>query len=215
MINSTKFLYLGENMTQDNKDSQEIIDTLGKSGEGISKFKIFSVKHIFFPILNRFISWDKAWDIFDTEGQKIIELSKQIEKDDLFKRVLVPKLFGLEDNSRYYSVGMTIEHLLIVASALQVRVPLLSRGKKLKNDVTIKSVKPYKEIDEDIVEQFEDFLNTYREKLERNVDDINIDNTSSHPWFGEFNPKQWSILAMIHQIIHKRQIKAIIKGLNS
>ena len=200
-------------MIQDNKDSQKIISDLGKSGDGISNIKILMVKHIFFPILNRVISWDKAWDIFDKEGEKIIKLSKKLNQDELFKRILVPKLFGLEDNSRYYSVAMTIEHLLMVGSALQIRVPLLSRGKKITQNVKIEDVKPYKKIDENIREKFEEFLNLYRDKLNNNVKNIHINNTSSHPWFGEFNPKQWSILAMIHQIIHRRQIEAILKGL--
>lgn len=196
------------------KDSQEIIKELGVSGGGISSFRVFLAKHLLFPLLNRFISWEKAWDIFDKEGQKIIELSKNINKEKLFERVLVPKLFGLEDNSRYYSVAMTLEHLYIVGNALQVRIPILSRGEKLKKYVKIEDVKPYKDIDENIIHNFNKFLITYREKLEKNTIDININNTSMHPWFGEFNPKQWSILAMVHQIVHRRQIEAILKILN-
>ena len=192
------------------KDSQEIIKELDKSGAGLPSTRVFLAKHIFFPILNRSLSWKKAWDIFDKEGQKIIKLASTLNKEQLFERVLVPKLFGLEDNSRYYSVAMTIEHLLIVGSALQTRIPILSRGKKLNKYIKIEDVKPYKDIDENVVEKFEEFLNTYREKLEKNIEDIHIDNTSTHPWFGEFNPKQWSVLAVVHQIVHRRQIEAII-----
>lgn len=195
------------------QDSQKIIKELGASGAGLSPIKVFLAKYIMFPILNQLISWDKAWDIFDKEGKKIIKLSSDLEKDKLFERVLIPKLFGLEDNSRYYSIAMTIEHLLIVGTALQTRIPILSRGKKLNKYVKIEDVKPYKEINENIVNNFERFLATYREKLEKNIEDININNTSMHPWFGEFNPKQWSILAMVHQIVHRRQIEAILKGL--
>ena len=56
------------------KDSQEIIKELDKSGAGLPSTRVFLAKHIFFPILNRFISWEKAWDIFDKEGKKIIAL---------------------------------------------------------------------------------------------------------------------------------------------
>ena len=199
--------------TMQQRDSQEIIKELGKAGAGISSVKIFLAKHLLFPILNRLLSWEKAWDMFDKEGQKIIELSRNLNQNRLFERVLVPKLFGLEDNSRYYSVAMTIEHLLIVGSALQIRIPILSRGKKLKKYIKVEDVKPYKEIDENVIENFENFLATYREKLEKNIVDINTDNTSFHPWFGEFNPKQWSTLAVVHQIVHRRQIEAILKGL--
>jgi len=194
-------------------DSQEIIKELGKSGAGLSSARVLLAKHIFFPILNRFLSWEKAWDIFDKEGQKIIELASTLNKEQLFERVLVPKLFGLEDNSRYYSVAMVLEHLLMVGGALQIRIPILSKGKKLNKYIKIEDVKPYKEIDENVIEKFEEFLATYREKLEKNIEDIHINNTSMHPWFGEFNPKQWSILAVVHQTVHRRQIEAILRRL--
>jgi len=194
-------------------DSKEIIETLQEAGAGISPGKRLLGKHLLFPLLNTFISWEKAWDIYDKEGQKIIALASDLKHDALFKRVLVPKLFGLEDNSRYYSVAMVIEHLMIVGKALHTRIPILSKGEKLNDQVQIEDVKPYTEIDEDIIAQFEQYLATYREALAQNVEDIHLDNTSEHPWFGAFNPKQWSILGMVHQIVHRRQIEAIIKVL--
>jgi len=194
-------------------DSKEIIGTLQEAGVGISSGKRLLGKHLLFPLLNTFISWEKAWDIYDKEGAKIIAMASELEHDVLFKRVLVPKLFGLEDNSRYYSVAMVIEHLMIVGKALHTRIPLLSKGEKLNDQVQIEDVKPYTEIDKEIVAQFKQYLATYREALAQNVEDIHIHNTSEHPWFGAFNPKEWAILGMVHQIVHRRQIEAIIKAL--
>ena len=195
-------------------NSKELIETLGEAGEGIAPFKRLMAKWVMFPLINRFISWEKAWDIYDREGAKIITLASPLNQAQLFERVLVPELFGLEDNSRYYSVAMVIKHLMIVGNALQTRIPVLSRGEKLPDQVQIEDVKPYTNIDDDIVEQFEQYLSSYKETLIQNVRDIHIDNTSVHPWFGAFNPKQWSVLAMIHQIVHRRQIEKIIQRLN-
>jgi len=195
------------------QDSSDIIDSLAPAGEGLPTYKRVAAKYVMFPLLNRFVSWDKAWDVYDKEGAKIIAMASALNQEQLFKRVLVPKLFGLEDNSRYYSVAMVIEHLLIVGQALTVRIPILSKGKKLPNQVAIEDVKPYTDINEEIVTQFADFMGSYREKLDANVENIHIDNTSDHPWFGAFNPKQWSILGMVHQTVHRRQIEAIIKRL--
>ena len=50
------------------QDSQKIIATLEKAGAGISITKRIAGKHLIFPLLNRFISWDKAWDIYEREG---------------------------------------------------------------------------------------------------------------------------------------------------
>jgi len=195
------------------QDSAQLVKDLEKAGAGISSPKRLAAKHIMFPLLNHFISWEKAWDIYDAEGEKIVRMASSLTHEQLFERVLVPKLFGLEDNSRYYSVAMVIEHLLIVGKALQVRIPILSQGEKLEGDVQIEDVKPYTEISENIVKEFQTFLSSYRENLETNLGDIHIDNTSEHPWFGEFNPKQWSILGMVHQVVHRRQIEAIITPL--
>jgi len=195
------------------QDSSQIIKRLEKAGAGISATKKLAATYVMFPLLNYFISWEKAWDIYDKEGEKVVRMASSLSQEQLFERVLVPRLFGLEDNSRYYSVAMVIEHLLIVGKALQVRIPILSQGKKLKGHVKIEDVKPYTEIDVNIVEAFQTFLSSYREELEMHTGDIHIDNRSEHPWFGEFNPKQWSILGMVHQTVHRRQIEAIIKKL--
>jgi len=195
------------------QDSSEIIHSLAPAGEGLPTYKRVAAKYVMFPLLNHFVSWDKAWDVYDKEGTKIIAMASVLNQEQLFKRVLVPKLFGLEDNSRYYSVAMVIEHLLIVGQALTVRIPILSKGKKLPNQVAIEDVKPYTDINKEIVAQFANFMGSYREKLDANVENIHIDNASDHPWFGAFNPKQWSILGMVHQTVHRRQIEAIIKRL--
>ena len=94
------------------ENSQNIITDLGKAGDGIAPAKRFLGEHLMFPFLNSVISWDRTWDICDREGGKIIALASELDRESLFKRVLVPELFGLEDNSRYYSVAMVIKHLL-------------------------------------------------------------------------------------------------------
>ncbi len=194
-------------------DSQQFVKELGKAGGGISVVKRTMATYLLFPLLNRLLSWDKAWEIYDKEGQKILDLTVGLTHEQLFRRVLIPPLFGLEDNSRYYSVAMVTEHLLSVGTALMTRIPLLSRGEKLGRNVQITDVKPYKEIDEHILGDFAEFLASYRVQMENDIGDIHIDNTSAHPWFGEFNPKQWSVLGMVHQIVHRRQIEAILRQL--
>ena len=115
-------------MNNSTKDLQELIIDLGKAGGGLSSGRAFFLKYLGFPLLNSIVSWERALDIFEKEGEKVISLARSMEKDKLFERVLVPKLFGLEDNSRYYSVAMVIEHLIIVGTALQNRIPMLSQA---------------------------------------------------------------------------------------
>jgi len=197
------------------KDSKELLPQLDQAGAGISPSRRWMGKYILFPLLRRSLTWDRTWKLYEKEGKKILRLAKSLDHEELFERVLVPPLFGLEDNSRYYSVAMVLIHLLIVGEALVQRIPVLSRGIKLSDRVKIEDVKPYTEIPEDIVERFERFLQSYRRRLERNLGDIHIDNTTPHPWFGKLNPKGWSTLGMVHQIVHRRQIETIVDHLKS
>ena len=200
-------------MNNSTQDSQELIEGLGKAGGGLSTGRAFFLRHVGFPFLNSIVSWDRALKIFEKEGEKVLSLARSMEKSKLFERVLVPKLFGLEDNSRYYSVAMVLEHLLVVGTALQNRIPSLSQGKSLDKEIKIEDYKPYMEIDDGIIDEYEIFLHSFRKELEENVDNIYLENRHEHPWFGELKAKDWSVMGAIHQIVHRRQIEAIIRGL--
>jgi len=200
-------------MKDSTKDSQELIKDLGKAGGGLSSGRAFFLKYLGFPLLNSIVSWEYALDIFEKEGEKVLSLARSMEKDKLFERVLVPKLFGLEDNSRYYSVAMVIEHLIIVGAALKKRIPSLSQGKSLDKEIKIEDYKPYMKIDDMIIDQYEIFLHGFRKEVEENINNIYLENRHKHPWFGELKAKDWSVMGAIHQMVHRRQIEEIIRGL--
>ncbi len=199
-------------MNNSTQDSQELIEGLGEAGGGLSSGRAFFLRHLGFPFLNSIVSWEHALDIFEKEGEKVLSLARSMEKDKLFERVLVPKLFGLEDNSRYYSVAMVLEHLLVVGNALQNRIPMLSQGKSLDKEIKIEDYKPYMEIDDMIIDQYENFLHGFRKEVEENIDNVYLENRHEHPWFGELKAKDWSVMGAIHQVVHRRQIEAIIRG---
>ncbi len=77
-------------MNNSTKDSQELIKDLGKAGGGLSSGRAFFLMYLGFPLLNSIISWDRALDIFEKEGEKVLSLARSMEKDKLFERVLVP-----------------------------------------------------------------------------------------------------------------------------
>jgi len=194
-------------------DSQELIEGLGKAGGGLSRGRAFFLKYLGFPVLNSLITWDKALKIFEKEGELIVQLANTVSKNKQQERILVPKLFGLEDNSRYYSIAMVLRHLLIVGNALQDRIPSLSQGKKLEKAIKIEEYKPYEIIDENIIQEYEIFFKGFKEILESKVDNIYLENSHEHPWFGNLKAKEWAVMGAIHQMVHRRQIEAIIKDL--
>jgi hypothetical protein len=66
---------------------------------------------------------------------------------------------------------------------------------------------------QELIEEYESFLYGFRKNLEKNVDNIHLENRHEHPWFGELKAKDWSVMGAIHQIVHRRQIETIIRGL--
>lgn len=199
-------------MRESRVDSSEA-EGLAPAGAGLSRGRALFLRYAGFPLLNRFISFDRGLDFFEKEGERIVGLAEPLDEEALFTRVMVPPLFGLEENSRYYSVAMVLEHLLIVGNALQNRIPALSRGERLAQEVRIENYKPYTDITPDIVARYRVFVEEFREKLLENMGDIDCENRHEHPWFGPLNPKEWMVMGAIHQIVHRRQIEAVLKGL--
>lgn len=194
------------------KEDLQIQNNLEKAGHGLPKIDAIFLKHVGFPILKTFISWDNAMKFFEYEGKEILNLVKDLPKDKLFKKVLIPKIFGIEDNSRYYSPAMVLWHLIYVGVTLQEGIVSLSKNEKIDFTVKIENFKPFVEINEDIVEKYENFLNNYKKFIETNVEYKYINNCLSHPWFGCLNPHQWLVMSAIHQMVHQRQIKKILKS---
>lgn len=191
---------------------KEIQSKLENAGNGLPKMDAIFLRHIGFPILKTFVSWNMAMTFFEYEGEKVLELVKSLDKDTLFKKVLIPKIFGIEDNSRYYSPAMVLWHLIYVGQTLQEGVISLSKNQKLDFTVKIENFKPFIQIDENIVNQYEVFLSDYRKTIEDNVENKYINNCHAHPWFGCLNPHQWLVMSSIHQMVHYGQIKQILKN---
>lgn len=195
------------------QNNQEVQNSLEKAGKGLPKIEAIFLKYLCFPILKIVFNRNRALKMFEYEGEKILKLVKPMDKNQLFQRVLIPKIFAIEDNSRFYSPAMVLWHLIYVGEAIQQGVIDLSQGKTIDFTVKIEKFKPFVEIDENIVERYEKFLFNYKKFLDKNLININSKNCHIHPWFGCLNPHGWIVMSMAHQLIHRRQIEAIKKNL--
>jgi hypothetical protein len=192
------------------EEDKQIQSRLERAGHGLPSFDAIFLKRIGFPILKSIITWDKGMDIFEREGRIILKSLKGVCDDILFKKVLISKTFGIEDNSRYYSPAMVLWHLIYVGETIQSGIISLSKGEKLDFTVKIENFKPFVEIENNILEQYELFLLSYRSTIEHSVEDKCLNNYHAHPWFGPLNPQQWVIMSALHQWVHGRQIRKIL-----
>lgn len=163
------------------------------------------------PLVWATTGWDRAQSAFDEEGKKIVALVAPLDRESLERRVLVTGVFGIEDNSRYWSVAMALEHLIVAGDMLADLLVELTHGRDVPRVLAIKDVKPTGELDgSTLPAAFAAFLERYRAKAATPTGDRSAPGRFKHPWFGPLTAHQRQCFAPMHQRIHRRQIEAIL-----
>ncbi|OAI43175.1 hypothetical protein AYO41_02705 [Verrucomicrobia bacterium SCGC AG-212-E04] len=193
-----------------NKPTQRVPPKLGKPGAGLPFLELFVARHFLLPRAYRRINWDGADAMFQKQGRILVDLTQNLSADRLQKPVLIGRIAGIEDSSRFWSPGMVLEHLIIVGSQMMRGIVELSRGlvPAVKPDVA--AVKPTGSYAAGAVGVFRSFLAQYADTMKREVVDRNSPTTLVHPWFGAMNARQWHCLAALHQGIHRKQMQKIL-----
>src|SRR5277367_301892 len=143
---------------------------LAPPGAGIPFVDRVSLRYVLLPLLFRSTSWEQAIERFEKEGQRILKIIQNTPAEQLDTRKLVPPMRGLEDSSRYWSVAMAAEHLIIVGEQMAIGMQMLSAGKVPDRKANTAAVKPKGKIGAtelyDTFKKFLDgFLNTVRNDL--------------------------------------------------
>lgn len=161
---------------------------------------LFSTKQ---PLLKQFIQ----------EGESIIALINSLSPTDGAKRVLIDKVFGIEDNSRYWSAFMVLEHLVIVNTGITSIINTLTEGKPFSGIVRIEEVKPHETAGPVQLDQFKQTIKNYVTML-NSIENLKTHLSHPHPWFGQLNAHDWHCLAATHHFIHRRQLVKIVEKLD-
>src|SRR5690349_7662896 len=122
---------------------------------------------------------------------------------------------GLEDSSRFWSIAMALEHMVIVGKGISEGLAELTAGNLPDYKVDIAKLKPFGTMTgKESIELFKKFsIEDYR-KMVLSITDLSSDLKLAHPWFGMFNAKQWFWLLSIHHGLHLKQIRGIKKRLS-
>lgn len=183
---------------------------LDKPGAGLPFLEAFVAKYFLLPRAYRRITWEKADAMFQKQGRILVDLTQNLSADRLQQPVLIERIAGIEDSSRFWSPGMVLEHLIIVGSHMMRAIVELSRGMVPTGKVDVAAVKPKGAYAAGAVGVFQSFLAQYADTMNREVVDRNSKTTLAHPWFGEMNAHQWHCLAALHQGIHRKQMQRIL-----
>lgn len=188
----------------------EITDPqLDSPGAGLPAPELFIARRLF-AWKRRFGSREGFTRQYAATRIAICDLVASIPEADRGRQVLIPRLRGLEDSSRYWSVWMTLDHLRITNEAFAGVIAMLSAGQLPPGKADTATVKPSPAAGAESEAAFE----TSCEKLVSVVDGIADLKTAlrfPHPWFGPLDAADWHALSATHLGIHRAQIAEIAR----
>ena len=149
---------------------------------------------------------------FQKERQRIAEIVAAVPFEGAGRQVLIERVRGLEDSSRFWSIWMTLEHLRIVNSRIATTVIDLAKGVTPAGAVRTADVKPDANVGAGVVDEYEQacekMLNAFA-----GIAELKTELRFEHPWFGPLDAFGWLALAAGHMSIHREQIERITAGL--
>ncbi len=155
---------------------------------------------------------ERAARSFRSQADRVLQIAGSLPPERAGKPVLVRRLAGIEDSSRFWSVYMVLDHLRIVDDAMASLIESLVAGKPFGRVVSVADVKPRPGCGPEVMEEFS---RAAREFLERTgkIPDLRTPLRQDHPWFGPLDAAAWHRLAALHHGLHRRQIERILSGL--
>jgi hypothetical protein len=181
---------------------------LAPPGAGIPPLEITLAK-VLFAVLRRTKGPGWATKHFHAEASTMVRLAGSLTPQAANTQVLIPRVVGIEDSSRNWSVLMTLDHLVIVNSTIIDIIESLSSERLFSRRVSIAAVKPKSTQSMETITRFARTTQDYVERISH-IGSLVSSTRHSHPWFGPLDALSWHWLATIHHTIHRRQIQKIM-----
>jgi len=190
---------------------------LAPPGAGLSLVPHLLLNYWLYPRSMAKFSWQRSLEKLQRETARIAALAAPLTEEQFYKRVLIKPLWGIEDSSRFWSVGMTIEHLVIVMRNMAAVVESLSRGVVPDAAADVAKVKPHKDIAPSKEARLAEFQKTMEDAvalLAPLEGKAPPDKKYRHPFLGPIPAEGWVWSLCSHQGLHRLQAERIIEGLN-
>lgn len=167
--------------------------------------------HFLFGLMRAGWSRESALRRFGQGGRRILALLQSLDDETGSRRVLVPRLMGLEDSSRHWSPFMIARHLVIVnRDALRI-IEALCAGRVPEGEVHMAGLKPAPDTGREAVSDLESILAEFERRVAQFPGWPGA-GRHRHPWFGPLNAHGWLCMTAIHHGIHLRQLKRVLKA---
>ena len=181
---------------------------LAPPGAGIPALEI-ALGKILFAAFRKWKTREWATNHFAAEAGTMLRLARNLTPQAADTPVLIPRVIGIEDSSRRWSVLMTLDHLNIVNSGILDIIDHLSSERMYIRQVSIAAAKPSPDQTLDTIGRFAKATQAYADRVTR-IKNLVSHARHPHPWFGAMDALGWHWLAALHHTVHRRQIQKII-----
>ena len=168
----------------------------------------------FFKFGTAVMSDRSALKMFNKESDRLLQYADDGgESYDISQELLIPRVIGIEDSSRNWSVLMVLEHLCMTNRDMLMGISSLLNGVVPDFPAEIKNYKPSRDVGFDVIERYRQMSSDYVGNIESLMKSRGSLRTSvrfAHPWFGMLDAHQWHCLVGVHQRVHRRQAQKII-----
>jgi len=147
---------------------------------------------------------------FARERRTIADLYTGRDVRTLGNRVLIPRLRGLEDSSRFWSIWMTLDHLRIVNDSITGVIGELTEGRVRAGKASTASVKPSEHVGAEVVGAYEASCDRLLALIAPKPT-LRTEQRFAHPWFGPLDAAGWHAMSATHMAIHRAQIEHILR----
>ena len=154
-------------------------------------------------------SRDAALRRFVREARQLTATFQSLNDETGTRRVLVPRLMGLEDSSRYWSPFMIAQHLVIVNRDALVIIEALCAGQVPPGEVRMAGLKPAPDAGRSAVADFENIVAEFERRLPELTGWPGA-GRHRHPWFGPLSAHGWMCMTAMHHGIHRRQLARVL-----
>ncbi len=185
---------------------------LAPPGAGLPKPELL-IARLIFRLKRRLGNRNSFITTFHEERARVALLLAGCNDETAASQVLIPRLPGMEDSSRHWSVWMTLDHLRIVHGEIGVIIDHLARGLVPPKVASTAAVKPNPAVTASVVPAYEASCEEFLALVAAHPDLLTAG--FPHPWFGPLNALDWLALAGTHLAIHRGQMEKIIATVKS
>lgn len=182
---------------------------LAPPGAGLPALELW-VARFGFTLARWSYSRESATKVFLLEQQRIGALMAKCPPSFASQRILIPRLRGLEDSSRHWSVWMTLDHLRITNTAFAYVIGCLAQNVVPEGVASTAAVKPSPGAAAEVIQAYDNSCSEVLKVISEN-ENLKTRLKFAHPWFGPMDAASWHLLAGIHMGIHRKQIEVILE----